>query len=126
MGRTRGVPLEIHREADARTLAHPGGDPQAVAAPLDVGKPHAGSEAQGPGLRVGGGEALSHCQVDVGDAGAEIEDIDMDGLFGQVGLQPAALSVDDYVHLGFVCGDHGPPDGFRVDADAFEVLLERP
>ena len=55
---------------------------------------------------------------------AGVDHVDVDGLIGEVGLKPAALRVDDDVHLGLIGRDHRAADGFSIDSYAFEVLLE--
>ena len=86
-------------------------------------QPHTCPEAQGPRLGVRRREALLHGQVEVGDAGAIVDDVHVDAYLGQVCLHAAALGVDDHVHLRLVSGDHGAADGLGV-RHQLEMFLE--
>ena len=98
---------------------------QAVAVALDVRQAHAGAEAERAGLGGGRRQALAHRRVDVGDAGAVVDDVDVELAVAHGGLETAAvIGVDDDVHLGLVGGDHRAADGVALGADPLEVLLE--
>ena len=96
----------------------------AVAVALDVGQAHAGAEAQRARLGRGRRPALAHGVLDVGDAGALVDDVDVELAVVTAGLEAPAAGVDDDVHLGLVGGDHGAAHGVALGADALEVLLE--
>ena len=116
--------LEQHAEAHRGALVDGALESEGVGVAADVGQAQAGAEAQGARLGRRGRPARGEGALDVGDAGAFVDHVDVDAAVVEARLEAAATGVDHDVHLGLVGGDHGAADRVGAGADGLEVGLD--
>lgn len=83
-----------------------------------LGRPIPAAKALGPDLIAGGAPALLHGLFHIGDAGTLIPQDNGDAVIIDLGIDLAAIGVDDHIDFALVHRDGDPADGIARGSPA--------
>ena len=116
--------MQIHPQGDGGADPQDGVDLHIVGVFFHIGQTHTGAEALGPDLIAGGAPALLHGLFHIGDAGTLIPQDNGDAVIIDLGIDLAAIGVDDHIDFALVHRDGDPADGIAGVAQLAQHALE--